>query len=93
MKFVFALLVAFVIAGASANWSGASRAKQAKVRTNVARLQKRFATGMDGDEDLGEDGTMKGDKFHFRRKRDSHKHFEMEKEPAYDRDFYEELIL
>ena len=24
-----------------------------------------FATGMNGDEDLGEDITMKGDKFHF----------------------------
>jgi hypothetical protein len=25
----------------------------------------RFATGMNGDEDLGEDITMKGDKFHY----------------------------
>ena len=24
-----------------------------------------FATGMNGDEDLGEDITMKGNKFHF----------------------------
>ena len=24
-----------------------------------------FATGMNGDEDLGEDITMKGDKFHY----------------------------
>jgi len=24
-----------------------------------------FATGMNGDEDLGEDISMKGDKFHF----------------------------
>tara|TARA_B110000285_G_scaffold158011_1_gene176316 strand:- start:501 stop:716 length:216 start_codon:yes stop_codon:yes gene_type:complete len=28
-------------------------------------IQQRFATGMNGDEDLGEDITMKGDKFHF----------------------------
>merc|ERR1740127_318700 len=27
-----------------------------------------FATGMNGDEDLGEDITMKGDKFHFNQK-------------------------
>ena len=27
--------------------------------------QELFATGMNGDEDLGEDITMKGDKFHF----------------------------
>ena len=27
--------------------------------------QQLFATGMNGDEDLGEDITMKGDKFHF----------------------------
>jgi hypothetical protein len=27
--------------------------------------QAKFATGMNGDEDLGEDITMKGDKFHF----------------------------
>merc|ERR1711998_361813 len=28
-----------------------------------------FATGMNGDEDLGEDITMKGDKFHFAQQR------------------------
>lgn len=28
-------------------------------------ISENFATGMNGDEDLGEDITMKGDKFHF----------------------------
>merc|ERR1711935_1101668 len=28
-------------------------------------MGSQFATGMNGDEDLGEDITMKGDKFHF----------------------------
>jgi hypothetical protein len=29
------------------------------------KLQNKFATGMNGDEDLAEDITMKGDKFHY----------------------------
>ena len=28
-------------------------------------VQLRFATGMNGDEDLGQDITMKGEKFHY----------------------------
>merc|ERR1712032_1343758 len=31
----------------------------------ASALTKKFATGMNGDEDLGEDITMKGDKFHY----------------------------
>jgi len=36
--------------------------KIAKAHTS---FYSQFATGMNGDEDLGEDITMKGDKFHF----------------------------
>merc|ERR1712127_250551 len=35
------------------------------VAAGFAQLGVRFATGMNGDEDLGEDITMKGDKFHY----------------------------
>jgi len=28
-------------------------------------VQTNFATGMNGDEDLGQDITMKGEKFHY----------------------------
>ena len=34
-----------------------------------------FATGMNGDEDLGEDITMKGNKFHFNQAPESHSLF------------------
>ena len=34
-----------------------------------------FATGMNGDEDLGEDITMKGDKFHYNQRPSQHKLF------------------
>jgi hypothetical protein len=33
--------------------------------TQGYKLQHKFATGMNGDEDLAEDITMKGDKFHY----------------------------
>ena len=33
--------------------------------SGFAQIGVRFATGMNGDEDLGEDITMKGDKFHY----------------------------
>ena len=33
--------------------------------TSSYRLNQRFATGMNGDEDLGQDIIMKGDKFHY----------------------------
>jgi len=33
--------------------------------SSAAQLSNSFATGMNGDEDMGEDITMKGDKFHF----------------------------
>jgi energy-coupling factor transporter ATP-binding protein EcfA2 len=33
--------------------------------SSAAQLTNSFATGMNGDEDMGEDITMKGDKFHF----------------------------
>jgi hypothetical protein len=29
------------------------------------KLNKRFATGMNGDEDLGQNIIMKGDKYHY----------------------------
>jgi len=32
---------------------------------NSVQLNQAFATGMNGDEDLAEDITMKGDKFHY----------------------------
>merc|ERR1712127_396660 len=32
---------------------------------NSVQLNQSFATGMNGDEDLAEDITMKGDKFHY----------------------------
>ena len=34
------------------------------------KLSGTFATGMNGDEDLGEDITMKGDKFHYNQRRE-----------------------
>ena len=33
--------------------------------SSTVSIKESFATGMNGDEDLGEDITMKGDKFHF----------------------------
>ena len=33
--------------------------------SSATQVSQNFATGMNGDEDLGEDITMKGDKFHF----------------------------
>jgi len=46
--------------------------KIAKAHTSFYAQQpyrlSQFATGMNGDEDLGEDITMKGDKFHFNQK-------------------------
>ena len=33
--------------------------------SSATQVSQHFATGMNGDEDLGEDITMKGDKFHF----------------------------
>ena len=35
------------------------------VAAGFTQLGVRFATGMNGDEDLAEDITMKGDKFHY----------------------------
>ena len=32
---------------------------------NSIKVSKKFATGMNGDEDLGQDIIMKGDKFHY----------------------------
>ena len=32
---------------------------------STMQLSHKFATGMNGDEDLAEDITMKGDKFHY----------------------------
>jgi hypothetical protein len=32
---------------------------------STVSINENFATGMNGDEDMGEDITMKGDKFHF----------------------------
>jgi hypothetical protein len=31
----------------------------------LTNIGVRFATGMNGDEDLGQDITMKGEKFHY----------------------------
>merc|ERR1712167_567625 len=36
---------------------------------------KLFATGMNGDEDLGEDIQMKGEKFHYQQKPENHQLF------------------
>jgi hypothetical protein len=33
--------------------------------SSATQVSQGFATGMNGDEDMGEDITMKGDKFHF----------------------------
>ena len=37
---------------------------------SATQLTNSFATGMNGDEDLGEDITMKGNKFHFAQGKD-----------------------
>ena len=34
-------------------------------KERLAQVGVRFATGMNGDEDLGQDITMKGEKFHY----------------------------
>jgi hypothetical protein len=34
-------------------------------RDQLLDIGVRFATGMNGDEDLGQDITMKGEKFHY----------------------------
>jgi hypothetical protein len=34
-------------------------------RQRLSQVGVRFATGMNGDEDLGQDITMKGQKFHY----------------------------
>jgi len=52
--------------GSSSAAAGVEERKQIQ-KALTARILKRFATGMNGDEDLGEDITMKGNKFHFRR--------------------------
>jgi len=39
-----------------------------KITRAHTTFYSQFATGMNGDEDLGEDITMKGDKFHFNQK-------------------------
>ena len=44
--------------------------------SSTVSINENFATGMNGDEDLGEDITMKGDKFHF------NQYVQMEAEPA-----------
>jgi hypothetical protein len=44
--------------------------------SSTVSINENFATGMNGDEDLGEDITMKGDKFHF------NQYVMMEAEPA-----------
>ena len=43
---------------------------------STVSITENFATGMNGDEDLGEDITMKGDKFHF------NQYLMMDAEPA-----------
>jgi len=83
MKFVLALLAVFLIAAAVAE-PKMDKAKQARIAAMMKRA-KRFATGMNGDEDLGEDIIMKGEPYHFRRKRDAHKHYKLEK---LDPEFY-----
>ena len=35
-------------------------------RDQLLDVGVRFATGMNGDEDLGQDITMKGEKFHYK---------------------------
>ena len=44
--------------------------------SSTVSINENFATGMNGDEDLGEDITMKGDKFHF------NQYLQMDAEPA-----------
>jgi len=39
-----------------------------KYHYNQRLAQHRFATGMNGDEDLGQDIIMKGDKYHYNQK-------------------------
>lgn len=52
--------------------------------TSVARRPKTysyFATGMNGDEDFGEDITMKGDKFHYVQKPTDHETVQLNADP------------
>ena len=54
-------VIALLLANASAH-----RISKLEIhRDQLVDIGVRFATGMNGDEDLGEDITMKGDKFHF----------------------------
>jgi hypothetical protein len=48
--------------------ANASAHKMSKInihRDQLLDVGVRFATGMNGDEDLGQDITMKGEKFHY----------------------------
>jgi hypothetical protein len=40
--------------------------KGEKFHYNKVNNQKLFAVGMNGDEDLGQDITMKGEKYHYK---------------------------
>ena len=55
-----------VIALFLANTSATKLAKTSIHRDQLLDVGVRFATGMNGDEDLGQDITMKGEKFHYK---------------------------
>jgi len=49
-----------------ANTSAHKLSKISIHRDQLIDVGVRFATGMNGDEDLGQDITMKGEKFHYK---------------------------
>lgn len=61
MKQTSATVLALLLANASAH-----RISKLDIhRDQLLDIGVRFATGMNGDEDLGQDITMKGEKFHY----------------------------
>ena len=64
MKFTAIALIASAQAVDLSMLSACQRAGAADVTCSPQDF-KLFATGMNGDEDLGEDITMKGEKFHY----------------------------
>ena len=61
MKKTSSTVLALLLASASAH-----RISKLEIhRDQLLDIGVRFATGMNGDEDLGQDITMKGEKFHY----------------------------
>ena len=57
--------VTFFAEGGDISISDEEKEKEGLVIPGYELVQQRFATGMNGDEDLGQNIIMKGDKYHY----------------------------